>query len=42
MADAFFSAVEGYFVYIVEIPVVLAIILIFVYIMYSLNLFRKE
>jgi len=42
MADAIFSAVEPYFVYVVEVPIVLAIIVIFLYIMYSLNLFRKE
>ncbi len=40
--EAIFSAVEGYFIYVVEVPLVLGIILFFVYIMYSLNLFRKE
>jgi len=40
--DAVFSAVEGYFIYVIEVPIVLAIVLIFVYMMYSLNLFRKE
>jgi hypothetical protein len=42
MADAIFSAVEGYFIYVVEVPVVLAVVVICVYIIYSLNLFRKE
>jgi len=42
MADFIFSAAEGYFIYVVEVPVVLAIVLICIYIMYSLNLFRKE
>jgi len=37
-----FRYIEPYFIYVVEAPVVLAIILVFVYIMYSLNLFRKE
>ncbi|MCX8036438.1 MAG: hypothetical protein N3D11_05150 [Candidatus Sumerlaeia bacterium] len=37
-----FTALEGYYIYAVEVPVVLAIILIFAYVMYSLNLFRKE
>lgn len=36
-----FSPSSGYFLYAVEAPVVLAIILIFVYIMHSLNLFKK-
>jgi hypothetical protein len=40
--DVIFSAIEGYYIYAVEVPVVLAIVLIFIYIMYSLNLFRKE
>jgi len=40
--ETIFTALEGYFIYVVEVPVVLAIVLIFVYIMYSLNLFRKE
>jgi len=40
--DVIFSAIEGYYIYVAEVPVVLAIILIFIYIMYSLNLFRKE
>jgi hypothetical protein len=42
MVDTIFSIVEPYFVYAVEVPVVLAIVVIFIYIMYSLNLFRKE
>ena len=42
MADAIFSAIEGYFIYVIEVPVVLGIVLICVYIMYSLNLFRKD
>jgi hypothetical protein len=42
MVDTIFSIVEPYFVYVVEVPVVLAIVVIFIYIMYSLNLFRKE
>jgi len=37
-----FASMESYYLYVVEVPVVLAIVLIFVYIMYSLNLFRKE
>lgn len=42
MAQAIFSALQGFYVYAVEVPVVLGIVLIFVYVMYSLNLFRKE
>ncbi len=37
-----FTALEGYFIYVIEVPVVLAIVLIFAYVMYSLNLFRRE
>jgi len=42
MVDTIFSMIEPYFVYVVEVPVVLAIVAIAIYIMYSLNLFRKE
>ena len=42
MADMIFSTFEAFYVYVVEVPVVLGIVLIFVYVMYSLNLFRKE
>jgi len=42
MLETFFSLIEGYFIYLVEVPVALAIVLICVYVMYSLNLFRKE
>jgi hypothetical protein len=38
----FFELMQGYFIYLAEVPVVLAIILMFVYIMYSLSLFRKQ
>lgn len=42
MAQTIFELIESFFVYVVEVPIVLAVILVFVYIMYSLNLFRKE
>ena len=42
MVDTIFSMIEPYFVSVVEVPVVLAIVAIAIYIMYSLNLFRKE
>ena len=42
MAETIFSIIEPYFIYVVEVPIVLAIFLIGIYIMYSLNLFRKE
>lgn len=42
MLDTIFSTIEGFYVYIAELPVVLAIVVVFLYIMYSLNLFRKE
>jgi len=42
VADTIFSLFEGYYVYVVEIPIILAIVIFFLYIMYSLNLFRKE
>jgi len=38
----FFSMLEGYYIYIVEVPIVLAIVLVIAYVMYSLNLFRKD
>jgi len=42
MADVIFSTLESVFVYVVEVPIVLAIIVVFLYVMHSLNLFRGE
>jgi hypothetical protein len=42
MLDTFFSLVQGFYIYLVEVPIVLGIVVVFLYVMYSLNLFRKE
>ena len=42
MAEMIFDVFEGFFIYVVEVPVVLAVVLLLLYVAYSLNLFRKE
>lgn len=42
MAQIIFDTFQNFYVYAAEVPVVLGIVLVFVYVMYSLNLFRKE